>query len=333
MKDVISMNGRVEIFKKYEDGSMEPLYEGSNAISYRAKSIMSRLLGGGLNPNTLPEYKWGSGLNPLRVTGMAFGNGGHLMYDLLSPTSTVIPKAAGPVVDDVSTTEDPTRIGLPYAGAGPTFGYASQTDRVIPGTTYQKVENGNIPWDGTSNISDNAIGVLEPNTTLYSETFRVPLDSSDGVSYPTNTEVQFKATLPAAYLNYSGKWGFSAQPANLISELALISGETPSLTGQIYSSDGLQPNSSGGYDFIGPVTSNWGPGGASNYWFSKDGNADVGGPATGIGFKKTRPSTVTNGVDTFSANYNTWNMVARKVVPAIAKSASFSLVFVWTIGF
>ena len=298
---------------------------------------MSRLLGGGLNPNTAPLYQWGSGSNPLRVVGMAFGNGGHLMYKTADPTDPVIPKAIGHIVNATTTTPNATKIGLPYVGAGPTFGYANQVDRVIPGTTYEAVENGNIPWDGTINITDNSLGVLEANTTLYSETFRVPLDSTDGVSYPTNTEVQFKATLPAANLNYTGQWGFSAQAANLVSELALITGETPSSTTQIYSSDGLQPSNAGGYTYTTGAgnASNWGPGGGvGNYWTSKDGNSDTTiGPATSIRFKKTRPSTVTNGVDTFAANYNTWNMVARKVIPAIPKTSSFSLVFVWTVGF
>lgn len=335
MKDVISINGRIEIYKKYEDGSMEPLYSGKNSISYRAKSIMTRLLGGGLNPNTAPLYEWGSSSNPLRITGMAFGNGGHLLYDSATPSNVLIPKEAGIIVDSTNTTAVTSQIGLPYIGVGPTFGYAAQVDRVIPGTTYEEVENGNIPWDGTININDNGVGVLEPNTTLYSETFRVPLDSTDGVSYPTNTEVQFKATLPAALLNYTGQWGFSGQAANLVSELALISGEVPTTTTQIYSSDGLQPSNSGGYTYTTGAgnASNWGPGGAGNYWASKDGNADTTvGPLTSIRYKKTRPSTVTNGVDTFSTDYNTWNMVARKVIPAIPKTSSFSLVFVWTIG-
>lgn len=341
MKDVISMNGRVEIFKKYKDGSMEPLYEGSNAISYRAKSIMSRLLGGGLNPNTAPLYQWGSGSNPLRVTGMAFGNGGHLLKGVAGVTNT-LPKVVGPVVDHTTLSGvDTSRIGLPFIGAG-TYGYASQVDRVIPGTTYQKVENGNIPWDGTANISDNDVGVLEANTTLYSETFRVPLDSSDGVSYPTNTEVQFKATLPAALLNYANRWGFSAQPANLVSELGLISGYSPTAAnitgnvGQIYSHDGGQPATGTGFTFAGgDPQSNWGSTTAPYYWDSKDGSGATvfGGISTSsLNVNKTRPSTVANGVDTFAANYNTWNMVARKVIPAIPKTSSFSLVFVWTIG-
>lgn len=352
--DVINgMKGRLEIYKKYEDGSMEKVFEGPNAITYRGKIIMARLLAGGLLPNSTSTYAGGvaraynfgsSSSDQMRVTGMAFGNGGHLLYDTTTNATNVLPKSVGLVVDHAGNVSSNIVLSaMPYIGGG-SWGYAAQPNRAIPGTTYEKVENGNIPWDGTINITDNALGVSEANTTLYSETFRVPLDdtaaSVDGYSFPTNTEVQFKATLPQIYLNYTGRWGFSSQSANLVSEAGLIVGYRPDVaalnTGQVYSHDGAQPGSGSGYNF-GIGQTNWGSTTAPYYWNSKDGSiatAFTGTSTTSLNAYKSLPSTVSAGVDTWGAGTdNRWNIIARKNFPAITKGATFALVFVWTIGF
>jgi hypothetical protein len=338
---VTGMYGKIEIYRKYKgSGRMEKVYEGQNAISYRAKTVMSRILAGGLLPNNTDtnaagqarDYLHGSTGDQLRVSGIALGNGGHLIYETSSDLTTVLPKASGIVVDPALVTADTTRPAMPRIAAGQ-WGYASSDGNVVPGTSYEPVENGNIPWDGTTNITDNGIGVLEPNTTLYSECIRIPLDdvsiATDGYSFPTNTEVQFKATLDDAFLNYTGDWGFAQQAANGISEAGLICGyrpdETDILTGQVYSEDGNEPGAGAIYN-------------GTNFqnWDTKDGNAaetkTSSGAGMGLDTNGSTPSTVVNGVDTYTST-NTWNMLSRKTFPVVPKSSEFALVFVWTIGF
>lgn len=340
-----TMYGRLRIFAKYNNGKDELLFEDNNAITYRAKAVMSRLLAGGLNPNTSANYTWGNPANPLRVTGIALGNGGHLIYNNATSVTDVLPKITSTIVVDPNLTAyDSTKPAMPLITASPqTWGYDGIQDNPIPGSTYEKVENGNIPYDG-STIQDNAIGVDEPNTTLYSETFRIPLDvditaGQDGYYFPTHTEVTFKATLPQAYLNNTILWGFASQPANLISEAGLVCGYSPTLatlnSGQIYSLDGQEPwggVGAGGYDF-GAGETNWGPGGAAVPWEAKDQTIATSTNPNGLDKNQSKPPTVVNGVDTFGTNDNTWNIIARKTFPAIPKSSNFSLVFVWSIGF
>ena len=337
-KDIVeNMHGRLEIWKVYENGKTEKVFSNPNAITYRGKLIMSRILAGGLSPNSTPtyaagltrDYRYGSNnSDQLRVTGMAFGNGGHLIYDSVSSVTDVLPKT-GMQLNAGSIASNPAKPAMPKIGVS-SWGYASQVDRDIPGVTYQKVENGNIPWDGTANIDDNDVGVLQPNTTLYSETFRIPLDdaisvSLDGYAAPSQNEVQFKATIPQSRLNYTGSWGFSTQQANYVSEAGLIVGYRPDLsainanTGQIYSSDGGEP--SGANDE------------AAN-WDSKDGSGTyVSANATGLDKYRSLPPTIVNGVDTWATTAdNRWNTIARKNFPAIPKSSAFGILFIWTIG-
>ena len=351
MEDVIEgMWGQLKVHFIDRNGKkIDEIDMGKNAISYRAKSIMSRILAAGLTPNDDPTTEgveskvaeWGSsGTSPLRVTGIALGNGGHLIYntaaggggEVIDGTDLLLKDAAdtnGLILDGDNIASDPGKVAMPKISSG-IWGYAAQPDRGIPGTTYEKVENGNVPWDGTLNINDNAPGLTQPNTTLYSETFRIPLDdgaaSADGYSFPTATEVQFKATLPASFLNYEQSWGFAAQPANWISEAGLIVGYRPDFatlpSGQVYSEDGDEPGIGNGFTFGGEPQSNFGTSGGT--FASKEAGL--------TGNNDTSPQVVVNGLDTFPAN-NTWNMLARKPFRVITKSEEFSLVFVWTIGF
>lgn len=331
-----SMYGRLEVWKKYPDGTMEKMFDEKNAITYRAKSIMSRILAGGLLPNGAFGYQWGTSGEDLRVSGIALGNGGHLLYkDDGTGDTTNLNKASGLIVNAGAgagfVAANNSLPALPNIGASD-WGYASQPNRTVPGTSYEEVENGNIPWDGTPNITDNNLGVQEAGTTLYSETLRVPLDdvyvSNDGYSFPTKTEVTFKATLDQSLLNYTSAWGFSQQPANWISEAGLIVGYRPTeanlLTGQVYSDDGSEPGAGTAYNTTNFVN-----------WTTKDGAGEATTPATnlsGLDVNKTQPSTVTAGVDTWS-EANTWNLMSRKTFAAVPKSSEFSLVFAWTIGF
>jgi len=339
--NITGMYGKFEVYRKYKgSGRMEKVYEGKNAISYRAKTVMARILAGGINPNTFntnatgegKDVVWGSNSNQLRIAGIALGNGGHLIYNNSDESTAVLDKSSANVVNPATTTAVTTLPALPNIGAS-SWGYASTDSRTIPGTNYEPVENGNIPWDGTVNITDNGIGVAEPNTTLYSETFRIPLDdiaiSADGYSFPTATEVQFKATLDDSFLNNNVNWGFASQPANWISEAGLITGYRPddgaALTGQIYSDDGDEPTA---VDFNGLGTT----------WDTKDGTGETqtGSSGNTLAIHGSVPPTVTNGVDTWgggAGDRNTWNMLARKTFPVVTKSSEFGLVFVWTIGF
>jgi len=343
MNDIINrLHGELKVYKKYDNGNEELIFVDKNAITYRAKAVMSRLLAGGLNPNTSPAYQWGTGNNPLRVEGIALGNGGHLIYsatgtknaDMIYQSGTAI------VLDNLQISSDTIRPAMPFIGTG-TFGYAGQPDRIIPGTSYEEVANGNVPWDGTANITDNSVGVLEPGSTLYSETFRIPLDddvSADGYQYATKSEVVFKATLDQAYLNNTVPWGFSGQAANIISEAGLIVGYVPLRanlnTGQIYSVDGDEPKTdTTGWTYADGTQTNWGKG-VNAAWTTKDGaSIDTSSNASGLDKNGTVPPTVSTGADSWPSYTNTWNMIARKTFPGIVKTNAFSLVFVWTIGF
>jgi hypothetical protein len=325
------MKGKLSVYKQYEDGSKELVFgPTSNSISYRAKTIMSRLLASGMNASGTFDFGTAP-LNTLAITGMAFGNGGHLIYNADGTTGTPTPltKTANPLIlDSAAVTGNVLYPAMPKLGA--TWGYNTTALRTIPGSTYEKVENGNIPWDGTLNIQDNAIGVSQAHTTLYSETFRLPLDVLDGISTPTNTEVQFKCTIPQNYLNYAGLWGFSAQPANIISEAGLIVGYVPALaaiaTGQVYSTNGNEPalGAFAGYDFGAGVTN-----------FHDDVTMKEGTLAKPLYLSNnSTPQVVSNGTDTFpGGTLNTWNLFSRKNFSGIPKTNSFSLVFVWAISF
>lgn len=340
-RDIVnSMYGRLEIYKVFPDGKKEKVFEDYNAITYRGKTIMARILAGGsfIPPNSTPldadgktrHYQYGSSANQMRVTGMAFGNGGHLIHNVDKTTvslgkdtnNVTVPNL---VVNNAATTANTAKPAMPFI-SGSDWGYDATADRTIPGTTYEPVENGNIPWDGTANIYDNNLGVTQPNTTLYSETFRIPMDAADGYSFPTSTEVQYKATLGQTFLNYSSRWGFSSQPANIVSEAGLIVGYRPDtanlLTGQVYSNNGSEPGAGTGFDF-----------GSGQTNFGSAATAALGSKESGLfGANDTVPIPVVNGVDVASV-VNTWNLISRKTFPGIPKSSAFALLFVYTVGF
>jgi hypothetical protein len=313
--------GRLEVHRLYENGRMEPVIAGKNAITYRAKTLMSRIIGGGASGT----FDFGTSADTLAVTGMAFGNGGHLIYNAsTSDTGQTgnLPKAAGTglLLNTGSIAANTSLPAMPYI-SGTDWGYDGVPNQQESGASYERVENGNIPWDGTVNIRDNNIGVTQPHTTLYSETYRLPLDSGDGIQFISETEVQFKVTLPQAYLNDTSTWGFAQQQANWVSEAGLIAGDIPGGAGsspatQLYSTNGEEPASGNFADGL----------------VAKD---------TTVGATGNTPATTWGSLppDSFipdawdGSNTNTWNMVARKTFPVVVKSSAFSLVFVWTVGF
>ena len=333
MKDNFgNMRGKLEIFKQYENGRQEKVFEDKNAITFRAKALMSRIIGAGLsgasNPVSGSDYDWGSDNHGLRVTGIALGNGGHLIYDNSSKdtgkVSSLSKHGSSPIVLDTTAIGfDLARPAMPLISAGSnTWGYDGIVDQFDPGPTYERVENGNIPWDGTINIRDNNVGVDEPHSTLYSETFRIPLDASEGIRFPSRSEVQFKATLPQTLLNNSSTWGFAQMAANIVSEAGLIVGYCPTEanlvanTGQLYSSNGEAPSAANFTiaDWNSPAKKDKAPAAYSPQWGTKP------------------PNTLLP--DAWSAaTDNTWNMLARKTFPALTKTGSFSFIFLWSLSF
>jgi hypothetical protein len=367
-----NMHGHLRIEKR--DAITNELIEvhdcGRNAITYRAKGIMSRLLGAGLsgalNPSVGTDFDWGdNGASPnspvgnLRITGMAVGNGGHLIYSSGTGDPEVLPKTglvvtSGSVASHIDLPAMPLRPTPPDPlGSKTNYGYDDTAGQSVPGAAYEKVENGNVPWDGTVTIDDNGIGVSEPNTTLYSETFRFPLDifgpDNDGIRFISRTEVQFKATLPGSFLNSTGLFGFAQQPANYVSEAGLIVGYCPGTgvvesgkvslindpdnsgakdldDGQLYSDDGNEPNQAA------PASNN------DNFditgWQGVSALKDttVSGGTTAFTWG-TKPPTSVSPDQWSGGDLNNWNMLARKNFSALVKTNAFSLVFIWVISF
>ncbi len=316
-----SMSGKIKIQKVDSNGILlEEIDLGKNAITFRAKTMMSRLLGGGMNADG--AFDFGTTLQTLQVTGMALGNGGHLIFDSsIGVTSSLVTLGGGTVLNVANIDQDLSRPAMPLISLPDTYGYQAIQDQQISGPTYEQVANGNIPFDG-SVVLDNSIGVTTPGTTLFSETFRLPLDTTDGITFPTETEVQFKATLPQDRLNNVAPiWGFAQQQSNVISEAGLITGFTPNAadilanTNQLYSDDGGEPT---------PTGPNF-----NTTWTQKD-NDDGTFSLNPHGTLKPDdiPSHLWD-----AGNFNTWNMLARKTFPGIAKSAEFSLVFIWILSF
>ena len=101
------MHGRLKIQKINTNGTLvEEIDLGKNAITWRAKSIMSRIIGGGLTG----AFDWGDdtdgaggAANTLAVTGIALGNGGHLIYNQTSGETDQLNKGAGIVLTPSST--------------------------------------------------------------------------------------------------------------------------------------------------------------------------------------------------------------------------------------
>lgn len=276
--DLIKTVGHTRIIADY-GYKQQLLVDKRNTITFRGKSIMAALLAGQSN---------------LSVTGIALGNGGHALH-------WTAPSLVNADPDDELTTQSAT----PHLGGG-IFGYDSTTGQTVPGATYEAVENGNIPWDGTGAITDNRTGVTDPNTTLFSETGRIAIDGSGGISYPSATSVQFKATLPQNKLNDTNLWGYANRPANWISEAGLVVGDLLSATGdgQRYSTDGNFPS-------------------AANFEALTNKDDDHDSPNVDI----TAMNAGLNAADT------SWYLLARNTFPVITKTSEFSLVFFWTISF
>ena len=316
---------RVRILSFSTARETEVLFEGSNTLTYRAKYIFSRLVAQGLSG----AYDWGNPAHALRVNAIAIGNGGHLIYRTAdgitgdTTTNDVLPKLAGTIqLDPAGVTHDTDRVGMPYIG-GTDWGYAGTPDRFVPGPSYEPVENGNVPWDGvTGIIMDNAIGVDEPNTTLYSEIVRVRLDGwpssvyGNGIKFLSPNAVVFRATLPQVENNDPTPWGYANFNANVLSEIGLVSGLDDF---NAYSHAGKTVLDTDG-DTVPDVVYIYGKPGVDPYTYEPEKDLYSKAP------------TVSGGTDTWSGA-NEWNILARFVFPGIVKGANFSLAFEWVVEF
>lgn len=302
-------------------------------------------------------YHHGSGatdaslLYALGITGMAFGNGGHLMCDSDATDPTVAPNpvdtksyilsnyvagASLDVPDLPAEPWNPPTHGYTWPGGGLTVTYPNLHQ---PNTfSYQPVFNGVVPWGyaGLAGVNDNQNSgpsgircVYEGNTTLFSETIRLPLDK-DGIEY-TGTAVRFKVTIPAdSELNQLRNFGYGRRPRNWITEAGLITGENLLVQSPEPRTAAIDPTPAGVSNYFGATLVENGVAGGG-FWTScaalpKDYFTRFRNPQTGEYF-----------VDSYGqldANHNNcWNLVARKVFGLITKSPDLSYAFLWTCHF
>ena len=212
-------------------------------------------LGLGQPGSTTAEYYRAYSLN---ISGMAFGNGGHLIggpasafvapsgpadadsiydgkagpclgvnsnrpslnkYVMLKPTYYALYPAAAP-----QTVAKPA---MPFIAAGQ-FGYSGIVDNPTPDPGfYEQTHNGNVPESRNGfALADNDQGTDESNTTLFSETLRLPLDRTDGVQWVDYKTVRFKCTIPAdCELNQTRLYGYMRTHRNYITEAGLVTGD------------------------------------------------------------------------------------------------------------
>jgi len=304
----------------------------------------------------------------LNVTGMCFGNGGHLMHSNYSPSSPATLKTylngyfpsynSGHVSNPDPYTDLNSICASSYDAndvfgkpAQPPSGYTSTTDPNYPGTIYEPVENGIVPPSAAA-LGDNWVGQEDYNSTLYSETMRIPLDPIDGLSYPDYKSVQFKVTVPAdTELNQTRDFGFARRARNYITEAGLVCGENVLVqspdprvnnTGTAFATVGATPDTTpsglsnvNGAQLSYPdtgttITSGWWNGdfyGLPKDYFTRvrdidDVNDYLENPIT----NPTEYSRLLDG-------NNTWNLFSRRVFGLLTKSASFEFVFVWVLSF
>jgi len=343
-------------------------------------------IGGGFDGSGATDWTAdGDVLYDLNITGMAFGNGGHLMFANggtqgggSPPVSAQYPSST-PTRDGETDegyfprdTTDNSKIvcenndtfdvyGKP-AQPGPTsenitignvgYNLVYTDDPNIPGTVYEQVENGIVPPSAAA-TGDNWVGVQDPNTTLYSETVRYPLDPVDGISYPDYKSVKFKCTVPAdSEANQQREFGYSRRPRNIITEAGLITGENILVQspdprckadGAAWADSTSVPDTTA----IGLSNINGGqlgyilnPGTVSGGWWSganynslpKDYFTRVRDINQINQYMFNPVSNPTEYSRLYEGN-NTWNLFARRVFGALTKTPEFEFIFVWTITF
>lgn len=298
-------------------------------------------------------------LYALGITGMTFGNGGHLFNDDEVADPTVGPNPAdtkGYIMNNYNSaiSTDVSHLPAePFDPLGAAHGYAwpgggnkaTYPNLHQPNTfSYEPVFNGVVPWGyaGLAGITDNEVSgpgntrcVYEGNSTLFSETMRLPLDK-DGIEY-IGTAVRFKVTVPAdSELNQIRNFGYARRPRNWMTEAGLITGENI----LIQSPDPIT------------TTTDPTPTGVSNLrgaQLVEDGFV-LGGAGLNAGFYSScralpkdyfsrfrNPETGEYFVDSYgqinSDHNNVWNITARKVFGLITKSPDLSYSFLWTVHF
>jgi len=296
------------------------------------------------NAETNPSLLYAIG-----VTGMAFGNCGHLMNPATltsagNDSNQFCLEDYNPVTDD----DVPSKPAQPYDATDPGYSWpGGGTKEPYPNLhqpdsfLYEPVLNGVVPWGyaGVAGITDNLDGLpgvqalYEGNTTLYSETARYPLDLADGITLEQGDQVLFKTTVPAdSELNQERNYGYGRRPRNWITEMGLLTGENltvqspdprttgvidPSVNGlsNVYGAELVEP----GYTISGS-------------WYSalkalpKDYFTRLRDPNQNLWFLNA-VGQLDDGVAT--AMNNTWNLVARKVFGVQTKQYEIAMSYLW----
>jgi len=318
---------------------------------------------GGLNQNIDHAFHHGSAVAPgidaallysLGITGMCFGNMGHLVNPTtlnIHPNdvySITLDDYVFGVDDDIATLPaepwDPLALGThgyTWPGGGVLARYPNlhQPNAFL----YEPVINGIVPWGyaGLATVQDNQFAVpaaipalpaaYEGNTTLYSETARFPLDKGDGITFPDGNCVRFKCTIPAdCELNQERLFGYGRRPRFWITEAGLISGENLIVQSPDQRTFGpMEPMTTGVSNIYGGfLCSNSHPeSGVAFKSLPKDYFTRLRDPATATWFLDPV------GGQIIATENNTWNMVARKVFGVVTKTQAVAYSFLWTLSF
>ena len=295
----------------------------------------------GIDPNLL--YSLG-------ITGMSFGNMGHLVNPATltvhgSDTSEFVLRGYDPFVDqDLATLpaepwDNGGNHGYSWPGGGTKARYPNlhQPNAFL----YEPVINGIVPWGyaGLATIQDNqyanfAVAPAHPatyegNTTLYSETGRFPLDKGDGISFPDGNTVRFKCTIPAdCELNQERNFGYGQRPRNWITEAGLISGENLIVQSPDAKTFGpMDPTTTGTSNIFGAnLMQNGVVGVAPFVSLPKDYFTRLRDPQAAVWFLDPATGQLA------SSDNNVWNLVARKIFGIVTKTNSVSFSFLWSVS-
>lgn len=300
-----------------------------------------------LDNTKYPFYTDAGAVYSLGISGMAFGNGGHAIN--FSTITADTNDSSGFVIDPTSITiEDYSKPAQPYSGGN--FGYTWPGGGVLANYpnlhqpdsfVYEAVMNGVVPYGyaGLNNITDNTYSfgttqcVYEGNTTLYSETMRLPLDK-DGLFFRDGYSCSFKVTVPADNeLNQTRAFSYLRRARNVITEAGLITGENILVQSPDYRTPTALDVTAGGISnkYGAMLVSTYTGVDASNVYnayyesLPKDYFTRLRNP-------RVLPSWfMDSDFLNIDSQNNTWNLVARKIFGAITKTNDVSLVFIWTI--
>jgi len=308
-------------------------------------------------------YHHGSGatdtnlLYALGITGMAFGNGGHLLCSDAGTDPTVAPNPVdtkGYIMAEYVSAGPGASLDVPDLPAEPYDLVAGQHGYSWPGGgvkatypnlhqpstfSYESTINGVVPWGyaGLAGIDDNMNATpggvrcaFEGNSTLFSETMRLPLDK-DGIEY-LGTSIRFKVTIPSdSELNQLRNFGYARRPRNWITEAGLITGENLLVQSPEPRTATISPIPLGTSNYFGAALVESGTPNGTGFWTTcvalpKDYYTRFRNPLTGEYF-----------VDSYGqldANHNNvFNLITRKVFGIVTKSQDLSYSFLWVVSF